>query len=153
MKVKDWQKAMQLVQERQNQATTADTSELSSFSLSKLPVDQSGPPTLIHGPYVPLSTCTLVHASSDNNQYTEAAQDELSFQQVIPNMPQQSLYPSLAAMGSSPNTDLSPFIPLTRRVINKIVEHHRTVLDSYAEGMDRETNTSPYYLQMNNRLR
>ena len=44
MKAKDWQKAAQLVQERQNQAATADASELSSFSLSELPVDQSGPP-------------------------------------------------------------------------------------------------------------
>ena len=46
-------------------------------------------------------------------------------------------------MGSSPNTSLSPSIPLTRRVINEIEEHQRTVLDSYAEGIDRETNTSP----------
>ena len=30
MKVKDWQKATQLVCERQNQATTTDTRELSS---------------------------------------------------------------------------------------------------------------------------
>ena len=45
-------------------------------------------------------------------------------------------------MGSSPNTALSPSIPLTRRVINEIEEHQRTVLGSYAEGMDRETNTS-----------
>ena len=146
MKVKDWQKAVQLVWERQNQAATTDTSELSSFSLSKLPVDQSGPPTLIHGPYVPLSTSTPVHISSDNNQYTEATQDELSFQQVIPKILQQLLYPSLAAMGSSP-------IPLARRVFNGIEEHQKTVLDSYAEGMDRETNTSPVSLQMNSRSR
>ena len=46
-------------------------------------------------------------------------------------------------MGSSPNTALSPSIPLARKVINEIEEHQRTVLDSYAEGMDRETNTSP----------
>ena len=39
MKVKDWHKATQLVHERQNQAATADTSELSSFSLNELPVD------------------------------------------------------------------------------------------------------------------
>ena len=131
------------MQERQNQAATTDTSELSSFSLSELPVDQSGPPTLMQGSYVSLSTSTPVHVPSDNNQYTEAAQDEFSFQQVIPNIPQQSLYPSLAAMGLSPNTALSPSIPLARRVINEIEEHQRTVLDSYAEGMDREMNTSP----------
>ena len=46
-------------------------------------------------------------------------------------------------MGSSPNTALSPSIPLARRVINEIEEHQTTVLDSYTEGMDRETNTSP----------
>ena len=143
MKVKEWQKTTQLVWERQNQAATTGTSELSSFSLSELPADQSGPPALIHGPYAPLSTSTPVQASSDNNQFTEATQDESSFWQVIPNMPHQSLYPSLAAMGSSPNTALPPSIPLTRRVINEIEEHQRTVLDSYAEGMDRETNTSP----------
>ena len=38
---------------------------------------------------------------------------------------------------------MSPSIPLARRVINEIEEHQRTVLNSYAEGMDRETNTSP----------
>ena len=79
MKVKDWQKAAQLVCKRQNQAATTDTSELSSFSLSELPVDQSGPPTLIHGPYVPLSTSTPVCMPSDNYQSTEVTQDESSF--------------------------------------------------------------------------
>ena len=143
MKAKDWQKATQLVQERKNQAATADTSELSSFLLSELPVDQSGPPALMQGPYSPLSTSTSVHAPSDNNQYTEATKDESSFWQVIPNIPQKSLYPSLAVMGSSPNTALSPSIPLARRVINEIEEHQRTVLDSYTEGIDRDTNTSP----------
>ena len=106
-------------------------------------MDQSGPPILMQGPYAPLSTSKPVHTPSDNNQYTEAAEDESSFSQVIPNILQQSLYPSLAAMGSSPNTALSPSIPLTRRIINEIEEHQRTVLTSYAEGMDRETNTSP----------
>ena len=46
-------------------------------------------------------------------------------------------------MGSSPNTALSPSIPLARRVINDIEEHQRTVLDSYVDGMDRGTNTPP----------
>ena len=134
---------VQLVQERQNQAATADTSELSSFSLSELPVDQSRPPALMQGPYVPLSTSTPVHASPDNIQYTEAAEAESSFWQVIPNILQRSLYPSLATMGSSPSTASSPSIPLARRVINEIEEHQRTVLDIYAEGMDREMNTPP----------
>ena len=76
-------------------------------------------------------------------QTTEATQHESSFQQLILNIPQQLLYPSLAAMGSSPNMALSPSIPLSRRVTNDVEEHQRTVLDSYAQGMDRGTNTSP----------
>ena len=88
MKAKDWQKAAQLVQERQSQAAMADTSKLSSFPLSELPVDQSGPPTVIHGPYVPLSTSMSVCMPSDNQQTTEVTQDESSFQQVIPNISQ-----------------------------------------------------------------
>ena len=43
-------------------------------------------------------------------------------------------------MGSSPNTALSPSIPLARRAIE---EHQRTILDSYVDSMDRGTNTSP----------
>ena len=79
MKVKNWQKATQLVCKRQNWIATTDTSELSSFPLSELPVDQSGPPTLIHRPYVLLSTSTPVHGLSDNHQSMEATQDESSF--------------------------------------------------------------------------
>ena len=80
---------------------------------------------------------------SDNQQTTEATQDEFSFRQVIPNISQQSLYPSLAAMGTSINTAISPPIPLSRRVFNDKEEHQRRVLDSYVEGMNRGTNTSP----------
>ena len=106
-------------------------------------MDQSGPPTVIHGPYVPLSTSTPVHIPSDNQQTTEAAQDKSSFQQVIPNISQQSLYPSLAATGTSINTAISPPIPLSRRVINDIKEHQRKVLNSYVDGTNRGMNTSP----------
>ena len=101
------------MQERQSEAATADTSELSSFSLSELPVDQSRPPTMIHRPYVPLSTSMPVCMLSENQQITEATQDESSFCQVIPNISQQSLYPSLAAMGASINTAISPSIPFS----------------------------------------
>ena len=79
---------------------------------------------------------------SDNQQTTEATQYESSFCQVIPNIPQHSLYPSLVAMGTSLNTAISPSIPLSRRVINDIEEHEKRVLDSYIEGTNRGMNTS-----------
>ena len=121
----------------------ANTSELTSFSLSELPVDQSGPPTVIHGPYVPLSTSTPIRVPSDNQQITGAAQDESPFQQVIPNILQQSLYPLLAAVGATINTSISPSIPFSRRVINDTEECQRRALDDSVKGTTRGTNTSP----------
>ena len=79
MKAKDWQKATRLLHRRQSQAAMADASELSSFSLSELPVDQSRPPTMIHRPDVPLSTSMPAHMPSHNQKTTEATQDETSF--------------------------------------------------------------------------
>ena len=46
-------------------------------------------------------------------------------------------------MGTSINTAISPSIPFSRRVNNDIEEHQRRVLDSYVEGTNRGTNTSP----------
>ena len=60
MKAKDWQQAAKLIHERQSQAAIADSIQLSSFSLSELPIDESGLPTMLQGPCVPLSTSTPV---------------------------------------------------------------------------------------------
>ena len=62
------------------------------------PMDDSGQPTVMQGPYVPLSTSTPIHVSQDNQSPMDSAPDKASFQQVIPGIPQQSLYPSLAAI-------------------------------------------------------
>ena len=88
MKTKDLQNAAKLIRERQSQAATADSSELSSFSLSELPVDVSGPPMVLQGPYVPLSTSTPIYMPQGNQQTLDSAQDESPFQQVIPSIPQ-----------------------------------------------------------------
>ena len=121
----------------------ADTSELSSFSLSELLVDNSGLPTVLQGPSVPLSTSTPVCMPQGNQQTMDGAQNESPFQQVIPNIPQQSLYPSLAALGTGLNTSVSPPIPFSRRVINDIEEQERKALADMVEGTVRWTNTSP----------
>ena len=46
-------------------------------------------------------------------------------------------------MGTSINTAISLSIPFSRRVINDIEEHQRRVLNSYVEGTNGGTNTSP----------
>ena len=98
MKTKDWQNAAKLIRERDSHAATADSGELSSFSLSKLPVDECRPPTVLQGPYIPLSTSTPIHMPQGNQQTMDSVPDKSPFQQVIPSIPQQSLYPLLAAL-------------------------------------------------------
>ena len=86
MKATDWQTTAKLMRERQSQAATADSSQLSSFPLSELPLDDSGPPTVLQGPYMPLSTSTPVRVSQDNQPPMDSAPDESPFQQVIPSI-------------------------------------------------------------------
>ena len=140
MKAEDWQTTAKLIRERQSQA---DSIQLSSFSLSELPLDDSGPSTVLQGPYVLLSTSTPIHVPQDNQQPMDSAPDESPFQQVIPSIQQQSLYPSLAAMGTSVNTAVSPSIPFTRKVINDTEEQQSKTLEDTVEGNNRLTNTSP----------
>ena len=99
---------------------------------------------MLQGPYVPLSTSTPAHVLQGNQQIVDSAQEE-SFQNVLPSISQQSLYPSLAAMISSLNTAVSPSIPLSRRVINDIEKYQRTALNSTVQGTIRLTNTSPIF--------
>ena len=50
----------------------------------------------------------------DNQPIMNSALDESPFQHVILNIPQESLYPSLAALGTSVNTAVIPSIPFSR---------------------------------------
>ena len=79
MKAKDWQSTARLIRERQSQAATADSSELSSFLLSELSVDESIPPTVLQGPYIPLSTSKPVCVLQGNQQTTDSAPDKSPF--------------------------------------------------------------------------
>ena len=73
MRVTDWRNSAKLIKERQNQVATVDTSELSSLPLSELSVDKSGPPTVLQGPYVPLSTSTSICMQQDNQATMDSA--------------------------------------------------------------------------------
>ena len=79
----------------------------------------------------------------DNQPTTDSALDKSPFQQVIPGILQQSLYPSLAALGTSINTAITPPMSFSRRVINDIEEKQRKALEDTVEGIVRSTNTSP----------
>ena len=108
------------VRKRQGQTTVPDTSKLSSLSLSQISMDQSGPPVVVQDMNALLSTSTPAQACTSNQQSTDAVLEDAPHRQVLPSMPHQALYPSLATMGTSTNTTVSPEIPFCQRVIKDI---------------------------------
>ena len=98
---------------------------------------------MLQGPYIPLSTSTPICVPQVNQQTMDSAPDESPFQQVIPSLSQQLLYPSLTALETIVNMAVSPPIPFSGRVINDIEKQQRKALKDTLEGTIRLTNTSP----------
>ena len=93
MNASDWKKAAAFISEHNRPAATAPTQELDSMPLSTLSLDESSPPEVTEGVHTPLV------ASTPNR--TAPQQDSSladSYQQILPGIPQGSLYPTLAAM-------------------------------------------------------
>ena len=74
----------------------AEMDQLSSMPLSQIAIDDSGLPIVHYGSYVPVAastpTGTIAHMHS--------SQQEDSYQQIIPGIPQGSLYPTLSSLSS-----------------------------------------------------
>ena len=100
MNLSDWIKAATLITQQKQEAATADTDQLSSMPLSQLAMDDSGPPVVHYGTHVPTATSTPTHVETD----TYTLQQEDTYQQIIPGIPQGSLYPALASLSSEERT-------------------------------------------------
>ena len=100
MNPSDWIKAAALITQQKQEAVTADTDQLSSMPLSQLAMDDSGPPVMHYGMHMPAATSTPTHTEMD----THSLQQEDTYQQMIPGIPQGSLYPTLASLNSEEGT-------------------------------------------------
>ena len=100
MNPSDWIKATTLVTQQKQEAATADTHQLSSMPLSQLAMDDSGPPVVHYGMHVPTAPSTPIHMEME----THSSQQEDTYQQIIPGIPQGSLYPALASLSSEERT-------------------------------------------------
>ena len=100
MNLSDWIKAATLITQQKQEAATADTDQLSSMPLSQLAMDDSGPPVMHYGMHMPTATSTPTHVEMD----TYTSQQEDTYQQIIPGIPQGSLYPTLASLTSEERT-------------------------------------------------
>ena len=100
MNPSDWIKAATLITQQKQEGVTADTDQLSSMPLSQLAMDDSGPAVVHYGMHVPTATSTPTHTEMD----TDTSQQEDIYQQIIPGIPQGSLYPALASLSSKERT-------------------------------------------------
>ena len=100
MNPSDWIKAATLITQQKQETATADTDQLSSMPLSQLAMDDSGLPVVHYGMHVPTATSTPTHTEMD----THSPQQEDTYQQIIPGIPQGSLYPTLASFSSEERT-------------------------------------------------
>ena len=96
MNPSDWIKAATLITQQKQETVTADTDQFSSMPLSQLAMDDSGLLVMHYGMHVPTATSTPTHTEMD----THSSQQEDTYQQIIPGIPQGLLYPTLASLSS-----------------------------------------------------
>ena len=96
MNLSDWIKAATLVTQHKQEATTSETDQLSSMTLSQIAIDDSGPPVVHYGMHVPIAVST----PTSTDVHMHSSQQEDSYQQIIPGIPQGLLYPTLSSLSS-----------------------------------------------------
>ena len=96
MNPSDWIKAASLVTQHKQEVTTVEVDQLSSIPLSQIAIDDSGPPIVPYGMHVPIAACT----PTGMDVHMHSSQQEDSYQQIIPGIPQGSLYPILSSFSS-----------------------------------------------------
>ena len=92
----DWIKAAALVTQHKQEAAITETDKLSSMPISHLAMDDSSPPVVHYGTHMPTATSIPMGVEV----HTHGSQQEDSYQQIIPGIPQGSLYPTLSSLSS-----------------------------------------------------
>ena len=87
--------------------------------LSQLAMDDSGPPVVHYGMHVPAAISTPTHTEVS----THSLQQEDSYHQIIPGIPQGSLYPTLASLSSEERT-LPEEMQTLRNKVSKCLEKY-----------------------------
>ena len=96
MNPSDWIKAAALVTQHKQDAAMAETDQLSSMPLSQIAMDDSGPPVVHYDMHMSIAAST----PTGTDVHMHSSQQEDSYQQIIPGIPQGSLYPTLSSLSS-----------------------------------------------------
>ena len=143
MNPSDWKKAAALVTQHKQEAAMAEMDQLSSMLLNQIAIDDSGLPVVHYGSHVP----TAVSAPMGTHLHSSLQED--SYQQIIPGIPQGSLYPTLSSLSSGlvpSNTNAQSLSNKMTKGLDQYLQNAEQLCAAEANYFDdtvRPTNTSP----------
>ena len=123
----------------------AETDQLSSMLLSEIAIDDTGPPVVHYGSHMLVAASTLTGTIS----HSHSSPQEDSYQEIIPGIPQGSLYPTLSSLSSglvASDTNEHSLSNKVTRGLDQYLQDAEQLHASEANYFDdtvRPTNTSP----------
>ena len=140
----DWRKAAALVTQHKQEARMAETDQLSSMPLSQIAIDDSGPPVVHYGSHMPVAASTSIGTTA----HMHSSQQEDSYQQIIPGIPQGLLYTTLSSLSSglvASDTDTQSLSDKVTKGLDQYLqdtEQLHALEVNYFDDTARPTNTS-----------
>ena len=119
--------------------------QLSSMPLNQIAIDDSGLPVVHYSSHVPVVASTPTGITT----HVHSSQQEASYQQIIPGIPQGSLYPTLSSLSSglvASDTNAQSLSDKVTKGIDQYLqdaEQLRALEVNYFDDTARPTNTSP----------
>ena len=141
----DWRKATALVTQHKQGAAMAEMDQLSSIPLSQIAIDGSGLPVVHYGPHMPVAASTPTGTTA----HMHSSQQEDSYQQIIPGIPQGSLYPTLSSLSSgleASDTNAQSLHDKVTKGLDQYLQDAEQLCALEVNSFDdtaRPTNTSP----------
>ena len=118
--------------------------QLSSIPLSQIAIHDSGPPIVHYGTHMPVTAST----PAGTDAHMHSSQQEDSYQQIIPGIPQGSLYPTLSSLSSgvvASDTDVQSLHDKVTKGLEKYLQDTEQLCAlevNYFDDTARSTNTS-----------
>ena len=140
----DWKKAVALVTQHKQESAMAATDKLSSMPLSEIAIEDSGPLVVHYGSHMSVAAST----PTDTISHSHSSPQEDSYQ-IIPGIPQGSVYPTLSSLSSglvASDTNAQSLSNKVTKGLDQYLQDAEQLCASEANYFDdtvRPANTSP----------
>ena len=121
MNLSDLIRAATLVTQHKQEATMAEMDQLSSMPLSQIAIDDSSASLVHYVMHMPIAVST----PTGTDVHMHNSQQEDSYQQIIPGIPQGSLYPNLSSLSSgavASHDEVQSLHDKVSKVLNKYLQ-------------------------------